>query len=386
MAYKALLRMSQLASFQLTITVLMQNQPATRTLRLEQPLALYRGDQIDPVCLAYECWGELNAARDNAILLLTGLSPGAHAASSPEDPEAGWWENMLGPGKPIDTHRYFVICVNSLGSCKGSTGPASLNPKTGKTWRLDFPELTLDDIAEASWQVVKSLRIEQLNCLIGPSMGGMTALALLKRHPNCARRLISISSATAASPFSIAIRSLQREAIVSDPNWQSGEYTDDRWPVSGMRLARKLGMISYRSAAEWIERFGRQPQEHFPATVYGMNFAVESYLEAQAQKFIGQFDPVCYVYLSRAMDWFEAGDRHQGSPARMLAQTSLETALVLGVETDLLFPLEQQKTIAKALQAADIKTDLHELSSIQGHDAFLIDMDSFAPPVAQFLS
>lgn len=363
----------------------MQNLPATRTLRLDKPLPLYRGDQIAPICLAYERWGELNADRSNAILLLTGLSPGAHAASSPEDPEAGWWEEMLGAGKPIDTSRYFVICVNSLGSCKGSTGPASLNPATGKAWRLDFPELSLEDIAEAAWRVVESLGISQLDCLIGPSMGGMTAMALLKRHPQCARRLISISSASAASPFSIAIRSLQREAIVSDPNWQNGEYTDDRWPVSGMRLARKLGMISYRSAAEWVERFGRQRQNHFPETIYGMNYAVESYLEAQAQKFIGQFDPVCYVYLSRAMDWFDAGDQHQGNIASMLKQTSLEAALVMGVDSDLLFPLTQQQSIADALQAADIDVNLHELDSIQGHDAFLIDMGNFGPPMAQFL-
>lgn len=364
----------------------MQNLPATRTIRLDKPLPLYRGEQLTSACIAYECWGKLNDERDNAILLLTGLSPGAHAASSPQDPESGWWEDMLGPGKPIDTSCHFVICVNSLGSCKGSTGPASLNPATGKAWRLDFPELALEDIAEAAWQVVRSLGIELLDCLIGPSMGGMTALALLKQHPDCARRLISISSAAAASPFSIAIRSLQREAIVTDPNWQNGEYTDDRWPVSGMRLARKLGMVSYRSAAEWSQRFGRQRQSHFPETIYGMNFAVESYLEAQAQKFIGQFDPACYVYLSRAMDWFDAGDRHQGNVTEMLRQTSLQSALVMGVATDLLFPLPQQQSIAEALHKAGIDAQMRELDSIQGHDAFLIDMESFGPPVAQFLA
>ncbi len=364
----------------------MHNLSATRTFRLQQPLSLYRGRQISNICLAYECWGELNADKSNAILLLTGLSPGAHAASSPEDPEAGWWEQMLGSGKPIDTDNYFVICVNSLGSCKGSTGPASLNPDTGRPWRLEFPELALEDIAESAWQVVNSLGITQLDCLIGPSMGGMTALALLKQHPHCARRLINISSAVSATPFSIAIRSLQREAIVSDPNWQNGQYTDNRWPVSGMRLARKLGMISYRSADEWLGRFGRQSQDHFPPTVYGMNFAVESYLEAQAQKFIGQFDPVCYVYLSRAMDWFDAGDRHAGTVSDMLRQTNLESALVIGVSTDLLFPIQQQKDIAKELQAADIKTQMHDLDCIQGHDAFLIDIENFGPLVAQFLA
>ena len=355
-------------------------------LKLDQPFQTWRGESLQPVTLAYETWGELNSERSNAILLFTGLSPGAHAAANDDDPEAGWWEAMLGPGKPIDSDRFFVICVNSLGSCLGSTGPDTLNPASGKPWRLDFPELSIEDIAASSWQVIQHLDIEQLHCVIGPSMGGMTALALLKQFPQAARHMISISSAAAANPFAIAIRSLQREAIVSDPNWEHGHYSDSCWPISGMRMARKLGMISYRSAEEWQQRFDRQPQSQFATTTYGMNFQVESYLEAHALKFIGQFDPCCYVYLSRAMDWFDASDRHDDDLSRMLAQTSLQSALIMGVHTDLLFPLSDQQTLAKALDNTGIAHELLAIDSLQGHDSFLIDIDRFGPPVQRYLT
>jgi len=354
--------------------------------KLKQPLQTWRGEALSPVTLAYETWGELNAERSNAILLFTGLSPGAHAASSEDDPESGWWEAMLGPGKPIDSTRFFVICINSLGSCLGSTGPDSLNPASGKPWRLDFPELAIEDIAASSWQVVQHLGITQLHCVIGPSMGGMTALALLKQFPQSTRHMISISSAAAANPFAIAIRSLQREAIVSDPNWQNGHYSDSCWPISGMRMARKLGMISYRSALEWQQRFDRQPQSQFATTTFGMNFQVESYLEAHALKFIGQFDPCCYVYLSRAMDWFDASDRHDDDLSAMLSQTALQSALILGVHTDLLFPLSDQQTLAAAMDKTGIRQELLALDSLQGHDAFLIDIDRFGPPIHRYLA
>src|SRR5690606_12236419 len=207
--------------------------------------------------LAYETWGTLSAARDNAVLILTGLSPSAHAASSELDPEPGWWEEMVGPGKPIDTTRWFVICVNTLGSCKGSSGPASINPDTGEAYRLDFPELSLEDAANASHQLVQGLGIERLACLVGNSMGGMTALAYLVLHPGSARAHISISTAPQAQPFAIAIRSLQREAIRLDPNWNGGHYDEERYPEAGMSIARKLGVITYRSAMEWVGRFAR---------------------------------------------------------------------------------------------------------------------------------
>ena len=184
--------------------------PGTRWFDLPSPFPMKRGGALHGARIAYETWGRLNPARDNAVLIVTGLSPDAHAASNDGNPEPGWWEAMLGPGKPIDTDRWFVLCVNSLGSCKGSTGPASSNPETGTLYRLDFPELSIEDGADASVAVVRGLGIERLACVIGNSMGGMTALALLQRHPGIARSHVNISGAARALPFSIAIRSLQR--------------------------------------------------------------------------------------------------------------------------------------------------------------------------------
>lgn len=359
--------------------------PATRYLNLEQPFAMESGDRLAGVRLAWECWGELNAARDNVILLFTGLSPGAHAAASRADPEPGWWNDMIGTGRPLDTDRFFILCVNSLGSCKGSTGPSSTSAETDRPWRLDFPELAIEDIARATQKVVEHLEIETLHAVVGPSMGGMTTLAWLNQNPGRARRVALISSAAAATPFAIAIRSLQREAIVSDRNFCNGAYTEERWPETGMRIARKLGMISYRSAAEWQERFGREPQDYFPPTTFGMRFAIESYLESHARKFVGRFDPVSYLYLSRAMDLFDATADGRDLEA-VFRDAGVEQALVIGVTTDILFPVDQQRELAAAAEAAGLTTRFHELASVQGHDAFLIDFERFAPPMEAFLA
>jgi homoserine O-acetyltransferase len=290
---------------------------------------------------------------------------------------------MIGPGAPMDTDHYFVICLNSLGSCKGSTGPASINPETGRPWRLDFPELTVEDIAASASLLLRQLGIEQLCILAGPSMGGMTSLAWLRQNPKGARHFITISSSPKAEPFSIAVRSLQREMIVTDTNWNDGQYEEGSYPENGMRMARKLGMLSYRSAEEWRARFGRQPQDYFEPEVFGMNFSVESYLEAAARRFIGSFDPCSYIYLSRSMDWFDAGDGYP-TLAAALSEVQLESAFVMGVETDILFPLHQQKEIASALSENHIQTGFSEVPSIMGHDAFLVDYHHFNPQVAAY--
>ena len=344
-----------------------------------------RRGSLDSPLIAYETLGDLNAARDNAVLVFTGLSPSAHIASSPADPSAGWWEDMVGPDKPIDTNRYFVICVNSLGSCFGSTGPASLNPTTGGHYRLDFPVLCVEDIANGGALVLDHLGVDVLHTLVGASMGGMTALAFAMQHPERSRGLLSISSAGRSLPFSIALRSLQREIIRTDPAWENGQYNLAKGPVGGMRLARKLGMITYRSAAEWSERFGREratqepPKDH----PFGIDFEVESYLEAHANRFIGGFDANCYLYLSRAMDLFDAAD-HGGSLQQGLRRLRVERALVIGVTSDFLFPLHQQEELATVLKSFVSNLEFKRLPSIQGHDSFLVDMDRFRPAVASF--
>lgn len=353
-------------------------------LQVDGRFELTRGE-LDSPTFAYETWGKLNAQRNNAVFIFTGLSPSSHVASSKEDPSTGWWEDMVGPDKPLDTNRFFVICMNSLGSCFGSTGPASIDPATGKHYRLTFPVLTLEDIANAAAQVLTALNIDQLHTAIGASMGGMTALAFTLLHPNRANGLISISSAARSEPFAIALRSLQREMIRSDAAWQNGNYAFDAGPAMGMRLARKLGMITYRSALEWSERFGREraTDDTHQGDPFGIDFEVESYLEAHANKFIGSFDANCYLYLSRAMDLFDAAD-HGGSLARGLQRLKLERALIVGVGTDFLFPLTQQQELAVALRDQVADVDYAPLESIQGHDSFLVDMDRFRPVIANY--
>jgi homoserine O-acetyltransferase/O-succinyltransferase len=357
---------------------------ARRLLKLPGVFPMMRGRLKDAV-IAYETWGHQSRDRDNAVLIFTGLSPSAHVASSPEDATAGWWEDMVGPDKPIDTNRYFVICVNSLGSCFGSTGPATINPETGRPYRLTFPVLCVEDIARAGAEVVRSLGIESLFATVGASMGGMTALAFCMLFPNLSRGLVSISSASRSLPFAIALRSLQREIIRKDPAWNDGHYAAGEGPISGMRLARKLGMITYRSATEWEQRFGRERAtdevvNHGP---FRIDFEVESYLEAHANKFIGAFDANCYLYLSRAMDLFDAAD-HGGSVAGGMSRLELDRALVIGVETDFLFPPHQQQALAEGLKTVVPDLNFKLLPSIQGHDSFLVDMDRFRPAVASF--
>jgi len=363
-----------------------QREPdARRYAKLPDPFPMWRGGALHRAQIAYETWGRLNAARDNAVLLFTGLSPSAHAASSPEDPREGWWQRMLGPGLAIDTDPLFVVCVNSLGSCFGSTGPASSDPATGRPYRLSFPDLSVEDIARAGYEVARSLGIERVDTVIGPSLGGMVVLAYAALFPGAARRLVSISGTLAASPFAIALRSIQREAITSDPDWRQGNYATDRPPHTGMRLARKLGTVTYRSAAEWQQRFDRQParpdlQRNEP---FAPEFAVQGYLESQARRWVNAFDANCYLYLSRAMDRFDL-EAH-GEPVEVLRRAGVEQALVIGVESDLLFSIAEQRAVARALQAAGAATRFTPLQCIEGHDSFLIDIERFGREIRAFL-
>jgi homoserine O-acetyltransferase len=362
---------------------------ARRYHDLTSPFRMKRGGELHGARVAYETWGTLDAARSNAVLILTGLSPSAHAAANADDPTPGWWEEMIGPGRAFDTDRYFVICVNSLGSDKGSTSPASVDPATGEPYRLTFPELSLEDVANAAYEAVThALGITQLACLVGCSMGGMSALAYMVLHPGSARTHISVDTAPQAQPFAIAIRSLQREAIRLDPNWREGHYEGGVWPDHGMSIARKLGVITYRSAMEWNGRFARirlDPDQREGNEPFGFEFQVESYLEGHARRFNRQFDPNAYLYLSRASDWFDIAEHGGGDVMRGLSLIRVERALVIGVSTDILFPLEQQETIAKGLEAAGANVDFVALDSPQGHDAFLVDIENYSRAIGGFL-
>lgn len=365
--------------------------PATRLLSLpgdygQTDFVMRRGGHLARVQVGYESWGTLTQDQDNAILIFTGLSPSAHAASCPEDETPGWWEYMIGPGKPIDTERFYVVCVNNLGGCFGTTGPASLNPSTGEPYRLTFPELTIEDMAKAGHHALHELGIEQLHTVIGPSMGGMTALAYALLYPDEVRNLLLISTACRMSPFGIAMHAMQREVICCDPLWNHGSYGPDDKPSCGMRLARKLGFLSYRGLQEWPQRFSRArvPADKVGKEPFGMEFEVESYLEYHAQKFLHGFDANCYLYMLQAMDLFDVAE-HGGTVHAGLAKILAEHTLVVGVESDILFPVEQQEELVKGLQRVGKNVEFIHLDSSQGHDSFLTDAARFAPVVRDFL-
>ncbi len=357
---------------------------ATRYTALPSPMRLHRGGALRDAVIAYETWGKLSPARDNAILIVTGMSASAHAASGPHDPTPGWWEPMIGRNRSLDTERYFIICVNSLGSCKGSTGPASPHPDDQLPYRLRFPSISIEDVADGAAAVARALGIERLRAILGPSMGGMTAQAMALRHPQLCPNLILMSCAARSSAFAIALRSLQRQIVRADPGFAGGNYAHAIDVATGMGLARKLGVATYRSAQEWRERFGRErlPERH--EDPFASEFQIESYLDSHARRWAGGFDPLSYLHLSRAMDWFDLAD-YGDSIEAACRQMAVEHALVIGVATDILFPIEQQEELAEAFGDAGALVDFQSLPSIQGHDAFLVDIPRFAPVISRFL-
>ena len=358
---------------------------------ITETMKMKRGGSLSNPVLAYETWGKLSKSKDNVVVILTGLSASSHVASNSSDSNPGWWEGIVGPDKAIDTNKFYIICVNSLGSCFGSTGPASINQITGEPFRLTFPELTIDDMATATKFLLDTLGIKQINTLVGPSMGGMHALALIIQNNKFVKNFIAISTAFQSLPYAIAIRSLQREVIRKDPLWKNGYYTPDSPPLNGVRIARKLGMISYRSANEWAQRFGRKKssknnitQNTFGIENTGFEFEIESYLEHLAVKFQNVFDANCYLYLSRSIDWFDIID-YGPSSEEVLGKTGLESALILGVESDILFPIYQQKELAEYLSADSTKVTYKSLNCLQGHDSFLVDIETFSREISCYL-
>jgi homoserine O-acetyltransferase len=359
--------------------------PARKLVSLPQPLRLYRGGSIAKPVVAYESWGRRSAADDNTVLLFTGLSPSAHAASSALDPAEGWWESMIGEDRPIDTRRWHVLCVNSLGSPFGSSSPVSIDPASGRPYGTSFPELCVEDIASAAREALRALGIARVACVVGPSLGGMTVLAYCVRYPDEVDTLISISGAVSASAQAIALRALQREIVRNDPQWRNGQYEPGRGPRTGLRLARKLGTITYRGAQEFDTRFGRRRVAGSSADGEPRRFEVESYLEHQATRFAELFDANCFLALSSAMDEFDLAE-HGGTLAAAFARFRAMRALVIGVETDILFPLHQQREIGAGLEAAGAEVAFHAFPSTAGHDSFLVDLPRFESAIGGFLA
>ncbi len=360
--------------------VIASNHGRRELVPLPSPFVFHAGGELADGHLAVETWGRLSGARDNAVLLYTGLSASAHAASTAEDPTPGWWEDLIGPGKAIDTDRYFVICANSLGSCFGSSGPGDVDPATGEPFGYRWPELRVEDLARGGQVAADHYGIEQLAAVVGASLGGMVVLAHATLFPGRARALLSISGAMVPSAFAIATRALQREMVGTA--LRSGEID----LKLAFRFARKVGMLSYIGAALLENRFAHTINPN-PPGASGTHFEVESWLEHQAEKFASRFDAWSYWYLSRAMDLFNlAAHKRDASHAAGAAYgLKAERALVIGVHEDQLFPLYQQTDIAKMLEAEGVATEFVELSSPYGHDAFLVEDEMFAPLIRGFL-
>ncbi|MDD9872480.1 MAG: homoserine O-acetyltransferase [Deltaproteobacteria bacterium] len=338
------------------------------------------GGELPELCLAYESWGELSPARDNAVLLHTGLSASSHAHSHPRNPHPGWWEDFIGPGRAIDTQRWFVICANLLGGCYGSTGPSSTNPKTGEPWATDFPVITVGDMVRAQLLLLDHLKIEKLHAAVGASLGGMQSLQIAALAPQRVGRIVSISAALRSYPQSIALRFVQRQAVMLDPEWRGGRYYGSSFPHRGQKVAREIGTITYRSGPEWIERFGRERGAAPPGL--GEDFSVESYLVHQGEKFCLQYDPNSYLYISKAMDLFDLAPPGESAPplARICAP-----ALVVGVSSDVLFPAWQQRELAERLEAEGCPVTWSLIDGHYGHDTFLIDRQRIGAPLKAHL-
>ncbi|CAO3681568.1 unnamed protein product [Umbelopsis ramanniana] len=419
------------------------------TFNYSSPFLLDHGGILPNFDIAYETWGKLNEKRDNAILIHTGLSGSSHAKSHIKNTKPGWWENFIGPGAYIDTNKFFVICTNVIGGCYGSTGPSSIDSADGERYATRFPILTVWDMVRAQFCLLDSLGIEKLHASVGSSMGGMQSLAAAALYPDRVNRLISISACARSHPYSIALRHTQRQVLMADPNWNKGFYYKGVPPHIGMKLAREIATISYRSGPEWELRFGRKRAQENQSPALCPDFLIETYLDHQGERFCLQYDANSLLYVSKAMDMFDMSksaftklstqrtknepvlrrltDRQNSfvdhneqktfaeacryetgnkSALEQHEETTTEApksdgkkvlstlatsdpvtqdliegmtrikmpALVLGVQSDILFPVWQQKEIAECLRAAGNKNvTYYELDSMYGHDTFLID-------------
>lgn len=415
-----------------------------------EPIFLDYGGFLPEFDIAYETWGRLNAEHTNAILIHTGLSASSHAHSTKKNPSKGWWEGFIGPGKYLDTNKYFVICTNVVGGCFGSTGPSSIDPSTKKHYATRFPVLSVNDMVRAQHRLIHDhFGIAKLFVSMGASMGGMQSLAYAHEFTDEVEKIISISGCARSHPYSIAMRFCQRQVLMTDPNWNKGYYYDRIPPHTGMKLSREIATVTYRSGPEWEQRFGVERADPDRQPALCPDFKIETYLDHAGEKWCLDFDPNSFLYVSKAMDLFDLGKRGRDKALRSrtqseqkfmgehLAANELEykplgqcsfdkpvknntrtrwftpeqsqedllqgvsklaqkDVLVIGVESDILFPVWQQREITNLLKQANAQQggDGHNLHHVElskedsyyGHDTFLLALDHIGKPVAKFLS
>ncbi len=358
---------------------------ASKLLELPAPLALDGGQRLEGVRVAYETYGALGADKDNAILVCHALTLDQHLASPhPITGKPGWWARMVGPGKPIDTDRFFVICANVLGSCMGTTGPASPAPD-GRPYAMRFPVITIRDMVRAQVALIDALGIDRLHAVVGGSMGGMQALSLAAGWPSRAARVLAIASAARHSAQNIAFHEVGRQAIMADPKWQGGDYARGEGPEAGLAVARMAAHITYLSEQGLTEKFGRRLQGRDAKTFgFDADFQVESYLRHQGLSFTDRFDANSYLYITRAMDYFDLAEEHGGRLADVFAGSSARFCLV-SFDSDWLYPTGESRAIAHALNASGAAVSFVELSAPYGHDSFLLEVPALDAVVAGFL-
>lgn len=361
-----------------------------RSLTLPGGITLESGVYLAPVEVAYESWGSLNQAGDNAILICHALTGDAHAAGKygAEDTRLGWWDPLIGPGHAFDTRRYFVVCANVLGGCQGTTGPASTNPATGRPYGSSFPQVTVRDMVKAQYGLLRSLGVNKLAAVAGGSLGGMQVLEWLVTYPDFVKAAIPIGTAFAHTAQGIAYNLVGREAIALDPDWQNGEYYHTgRSPRRGLSVARMVGMITYQSEESMRRKFDRERVDPASCSYYdpSSRFQIESYLYYQGESLVNRFDANSYLTLTRAMDLHDIGYNRGGidEALRHIPQTT--RTLVIGISSDILFPTHHQREIADRLRVLNRPVRYHEITSPWGHDAFLIEYEQLTDAIGRFL-
>ena len=381
----------------------------TQYLDLPEPLALDCGKELSPVRIAFETYGTLSPSNDNVILVCHALSGDAHAAGYAAHPTGestrdgfraderdaekkaglGWWDGMIGPGKAFDTEKYFVVSTNLIAGCRGSTGPSSENPATGRPYGSDFPVITVADMVRAERGFLKELDIDELFAVAGGSLGGMQALEWAILYPDAVRAIIPIASTHAINPQGVAWNAIARNAIITDPDWQDGHYyRTSREPRTGMAMARMVGHITYLSAASMKAKFGRRLQEEGDVSysLTAPDFEVESYLHHQADKFVKRFDANTYIYTSRALTYFDLARQYgEGSLESAVAEIQAKTLLIC-FSSDWLYPPENSEALAAALTANDKDVELHVIDAPYGHDCFLLEEARQTPMIRDFLA
>ena len=342
---------------------------------VDEPLMLDAGVALAPFQIGYQTYGTLNADKSNAVLVCHALTGDQHVASAnPVTGKPGWWEIMIGPGRPIDTDRYFVICSNVLGGCMGTTGPASIDPATGEPYGLTLPLITIPDMVRAQWMLVRRLGIESLFCAIGGSMGGMQVLQWAAEYKDMVFSALPIATAARHSAQNIAFHEVGRQAIMADPQWRGGRYLGENTrPSAGLAVARMAAHITYLSDMALHRKFGRRFQDRdAPTFSFDADFQVESYLRYQGEAFVERFDANSYLYVTRAMDYFDIAEEHGGSLAKAFTGTKTRFCVV-SFTSDWLFPTAGSRQVVHALNASGASVSFAEITSDKGHDAFLLD-------------